>query len=77
MRKTGAFRGSGRATTTREKGEAHSIRQMIERAAVDFAAGRSRIFISGTIPPYGCAASVREAFEAMFQRFLDAFACLE
>ena len=52
--------------TTREKGEAHSIRQMIERAAIDFAAGRSRIFISGVILPYGCAASVQEVFEVMF-----------
>jgi poly(3-hydroxybutyrate) depolymerase len=52
--------------TTREKGEAHSIRQMMERAAIDFSAGRSRFFISGAILPYGCAASVQEVFEAMF-----------
>jgi poly(hydroxyalkanoate) depolymerase family esterase len=77
--------------TTREEGEARSIRQMIERAAIDFHVDRSRVFISGlsaggamasamlaTYPeafaggaiiaglPYGCAASVQEAFEAMF-----------
>ena len=50
---------------------------MIERPAIDFAAGRSRIFISGAMLPNGCAASVQEVFEAMFQRLLDAFACLE
>jgi poly(3-hydroxybutyrate) depolymerase len=66
LRKTGASRGSGRARTTRKKGEAHSIRQIIERAAIDFAPGRSRIFISGAILPFGCAASVQEVFEAMF-----------
>lgn len=83
MRRTGASRGSGRATTTCEKGlhakkgAAHSVRQMIERPAIDFAAGRSRIFISGAMLPNGCAASVQEVFEAMFQRILDAFACLE
>jgi hypothetical protein len=38
--------------------------QMSERAAIDFAAGRSRIFISGqsaggAILPYGCAAPVQ------------------
>ena len=38
---------------------------MIERAAIDFAAGRSRIFINGAILPNGCAASVQEVFEAM------------
>ena len=51
MRKTGASRGSG-------GGGAHSIRRMIERAAIDFAAGRSRIFISGasrlTVAPHPC-----------------------
>ena len=77
--------------TTREQGEALSIRRMIERAAIDFHVDRSRIFISGlsaggamasamlaTYPevfaggaiiaglPYGCAASVQEAFDAMF-----------
>jgi poly(3-hydroxybutyrate) depolymerase len=70
MRKTAASRGSG-------GGGAHSIRRMIERAAIDFAAGRSRIFISGAILPDRCAASVQEVFEAMFQRLLDAFARLQ
>jgi poly(hydroxyalkanoate) depolymerase family esterase len=76
---------------TRDRGEAHSIRQMIERATVDFAIDRSRIFITGlsaggamasvmlaTYPevfaggaiiaglPYGCASSVEQAFELMF-----------
>jgi hypothetical protein len=40
---------------------------MIERAAIDFAAGRSRI-----VAPH----LRQEVFEAMFQRFLDAFACV-
>ena len=77
MRKTGASRGSGRAVTTREKGEAHSIRQMIERAAIDFAAGRSRIFISGLSA--GAAIlhfRLRRICAGVVQRFLDAFARL-
>jgi hypothetical protein len=38
---------------------------MIERPAIDFAAGRSRTFISGAILPNRCAASVQEVFEAI------------
>jgi poly(hydroxyalkanoate) depolymerase family esterase len=78
--------------TGRECGEALSIRQMVERAVVDFGADRRRVFVTGlsaggamasvmlaTYPevfaggaiiaglPYGCASTVQEAFEAMFQ----------
>ena len=48
---------------------------MIERAAIDFAAGRSRIFISGCRPILHlrlrriCAGGIR----GHVQRFLDAF----
>jgi poly(hydroxyalkanoate) depolymerase family esterase len=77
--------------TTRDSGEALSIRQMIAKAADEFDVDRSRIFVTGlsaggamtsvmlaTYPevfaggaiiaglPYGSAASVQEAFEAMF-----------
>lgn len=77
--------------TTRDSGEALSIRQMIETAVSEFGIDRSRIFVTGlsaggamasvmlaTYPeifaggaiiaglPYGSAASVQEAFEAMF-----------
>ncbi len=77
--------------TARDSGEALSIRQMIERAIVEFGVDRSRVFVTGlsaggamasvmlaTYPevfaggaiiaglPYGSAASVQEAFEAMF-----------
>lgn len=80
---------------TRDCGEALSIRQMIERAIVDFGIDRRRVFVTGlsaggamtsvmlaTYPetfaggaiiaglPYGCAASVKEAFEAMFNERL-------
>jgi len=76
----------------RDRGEAASIRQMIERAIRDHGIDRDRIFVTGlsaggamtaamlaTYPevfaggaiiaglPYGCAASVTEAFECMFQ----------
>jgi poly(hydroxyalkanoate) depolymerase family esterase len=75
----------------RERGEAMSIRQMIEEAVVNFGVDRRRVFVTGlsaggamasvmlaTYPevfaggaiiaglPYGCATSVQEAFEAMF-----------
>ena len=78
--------------TVRERGEALSIRQMVEHAIVDFGVDRRRVFVTGlsaggamtsvmlaTYPdvfaggaiiaglPYGCASSVQEAFEAMFQ----------
>src|SRR6516165_2296983 len=78
--------------TARERGEALSIREMVERAIVDFGVDRTRVFVTGlsaggamasvmlaTYPeffaggaiiaglPYGCASSVEEAFEAMFQ----------
>lgn len=77
--------------TERDRGEALSIRQMIERAIVDFGLDRRRVFVTGlsaggamasvmlaTYPevfaagaiiaglPYGCATSVQDAFEAMF-----------
>ena len=77
--------------TTRDSGEALSIRQMIETAVSEFGIDRSRIFVTGlsaggamasvmlaTYPevfaggaiiaglPYGSAASLQEAFEAMF-----------
>ena len=77
--------------TTRESGEALSIRQMTEKAIAEFGLDRSQVFITGlsaggamasvmlaTYPemfaggaiiaglPYGSAASVQEAFEAMF-----------
>jgi poly(hydroxyalkanoate) depolymerase family esterase len=77
--------------TARERGEALSIRQMIERAIADFGVDRRRVYVTGlsaggamtsvmlaTYPevfaggaiiaglPYGCATSVQEAFEAMF-----------
>jgi hypothetical protein len=66
MRKTGASRDSGRATTTPEKSEAHSIRQMIERAAIDSLPVARAFSSAGAILPYGCAASVQELFEAIF-----------
>jgi feruloyl esterase len=78
--------------TARERGEALSIRQMVEHAIVDFGVDHRRVFVTGlsaggamtsvllaTYPevfaggaiiaglPYGCASSVEEAFEAMFQ----------
>jgi poly(hydroxyalkanoate) depolymerase family esterase len=81
--------------TTRDRGEALSVRQMIERAIVDFGVDRRRVFVTGlsaggamtsvmlaTYPevfaggaiiaglPYGCAASAKEAFEAMFNERL-------
>ena len=77
--------------TTRQRGEALSIRQMIERAIIDFGVDRRSVFVTGlsaggamtsvmlaTYPevfaggaiiaglPFGCAASVQQAFEAMF-----------
>ena len=77
--------------TTRDAGEALSIRQMIETAVSQFGVDRGKIFVTGlsaggamasvmlaTYPevfaggaiiaglPYGSAASVQEAFEAMF-----------
>jgi poly(hydroxyalkanoate) depolymerase family esterase len=76
----------------RDRGEALSIRQMVERAIIDYGIDRRRVFVTGlsaggamssvmlaTYPevfaggaiiaglPYGCAASVEEAFERMFQ----------
>ena len=78
--------------TERERGEALSIRQMIEHAIVEFGVDSKRVFVTGlsaggamasvmlaTYPevfaggaviaglPYGCATSVQEALEAMFQ----------
>ena len=78
--------------TGRERGEALSIRQMVERAVVDFGVNPTRVFVTGlsaagamasvmlaTYPeifaggaiiaglPFGCASSVEEAFEVMFQ----------
>lgn len=78
--------------TERDRGEALSIRQMIEHAIVEFGVDRKRVFVTGlsaggamtsvmlaTYPevfaggaiiaglPYGCATSVQEALEAMFQ----------
>jgi poly(3-hydroxybutyrate) depolymerase len=50
---------------------------MIERAAIDFAAGRSRIFISGLSA--GAAIlhlRLRRICAGVVQRFLDAFARL-
>lgn len=77
---------------TRGRGEALSIRQMIERMVIDHGVDRGRIYITGlsaggamasvmlaTYPevfaggaiiaglPYGCATTVQEAFDAMFQ----------
>ena len=77
--------------TVRDRGEAFSIRQMVEKAIVEFGIDRGRVFVTGlsaggamasvmlaTYPevfaggaiiaglPYGCASSVEEAFEAMF-----------
>lgn len=76
----------------RDRGEALSIRQMIERMVVDHGIDRRRIYITGLSAggamtsvmlaaypevfaggaivaglPYGCAANVQEAFDAMFQ----------
>jgi feruloyl esterase len=78
--------------TTRGRGEALSIRQMIAHMEAEHGIDRSRIYVTGlsaggamasvmlaTYPevfaggaivaglPYGCAASVQEAFDAMFQ----------
>lgn len=78
--------------TTRDRGEALSIRQMIDHMAAAHSVDRSRIYVTGlsaggamtsvmlaTYPelfaggaiiaglPYGSAANVQEAFEAMFQ----------
>lgn len=78
--------------TTRDSGEALSIREMVERAATDHNVDRSRIFVTGlsaggamaavmlaTYPevfagggivaglPYGAAANVQQALQAMFQ----------
>jgi feruloyl esterase len=75
----------------RDRGEALSIKQMVDRMAADHAIDRRRIFVTGlsgggamtsvmlaTYPdvfaggavvaglPYGCAASLQEAFEAMY-----------
>ncbi|HEY2532235.1 MAG TPA: PHB depolymerase family esterase [Xanthobacteraceae bacterium] len=75
----------------RGRGEALSIREMVEHAIATFAADRGRVFVTGlsaggamasvmlaTYPevfaggaiiaglPYGCAANVQQAFEAMF-----------
>ncbi len=80
------------ADAARDRGEAHSIRQMIERMVVDHGIDRRRIYITGLSAggamtsvmlaaypevfaggaivaglPYGCAANVQEAFDAMFQ----------
>jgi poly(hydroxyalkanoate) depolymerase family esterase len=76
----------------RDQGEALSIRQMVERAIIDYGIDRRRVFVTGlsaggamssvmlaTYPdvfaggaiiaglPYGCATSVEEAYECMFQ----------
>jgi poly(hydroxyalkanoate) depolymerase family esterase len=76
----------------RDQGEALSIRQMVDRAIIDYGIDRRRVFVTGlsaggamssvmlaTYPdvfaggaiiaglPYGCAASVEEAYECMFQ----------
>jgi poly(hydroxyalkanoate) depolymerase family esterase len=76
----------------RDGGEALSIRQMVERAVIDYGIDRRRVFVTGlsaggamscvmlaTYPdvfaggaiiaglPYGCAASLEEAYECMFQ----------
>lgn len=78
--------------TTRDRGEALSIRQMIAHMAATHRIDRRRIYVTGlsaggamasvmlaTYPelfaggaiiaglPYGCAATVQEAFDAMFQ----------
>jgi poly(hydroxyalkanoate) depolymerase family esterase len=77
--------------TTRDQGEALSIRQMVEHAIAAFGGDRRRVFVTGlsaggamasamlaTYPevfaggaiiaglPYGCARTVQQAFEAMF-----------
>jgi feruloyl esterase len=76
----------------RDRGEALSIRQMVERAISEYGIDRRRVFVTGlsaggamtsvmlaTYPdvfaggaiiaglPYGCAASVEEAYDCMFQ----------
>jgi poly(hydroxyalkanoate) depolymerase family esterase len=76
----------------RDRGEALSIHQMVERAISDYGIDRRRVFVTGlsaggamscvllaTYPdvfaggaiiaglPYGCAASLEEAYECMFQ----------
>jgi poly(hydroxyalkanoate) depolymerase family esterase len=76
----------------RDRGEALSIRQMVERAIIDYGIERRRVFVTGLSAggamssvmlaaypdmfaggaiiaglPYGCAASVEEAYECMFQ----------
>lgn len=78
--------------TERDRGEAASIRQMVERAVRDHGIDRGKVFVTGlsaggamtstmlaTYPevfaggaivaglPYGCATTVAEAFECMFQ----------
>jgi poly(hydroxyalkanoate) depolymerase family esterase len=88
----GCFTWFNTEDTARERGEALSIRQMIERMVIDHGIDRRRIYITGlsaggamtsvmlaTYPdvfaggaivaglPYGCATSVQEAFDAMFQ----------
>jgi poly(hydroxyalkanoate) depolymerase family esterase len=77
--------------TTRDQGEALSIRQMVEHAIAALGVNRRRVFVTGlsaggamasvmlaTYPevfaggaiiaglPYGCARTVQQAFEAMF-----------
>jgi poly(hydroxyalkanoate) depolymerase family esterase len=77
--------------TTRDQGEALSIRQMVEHAVAALGVDRRRVFVTGlsaggamasvmlaTYPeifaggaiiaglPYGCARTVQQAFEAMF-----------
>lgn len=78
--------------TARGRGEALSIREMVERMVIDHGIDRDRVFVTGlsaggamtsamlaTYPdvfsagaiiaglPYGCATTVQEAFECMFQ----------
>jgi poly(hydroxyalkanoate) depolymerase family esterase len=78
--------------TARGRGEALSIRQMVERAIIDYGIDRRRVFVTGLSAggamssvmlaaypevfaggaiiaglPYGCAASVQEAYDCMLQ----------
>jgi poly(hydroxyalkanoate) depolymerase family esterase len=85
----------------RDRGEALSIRQMVERAIIDYGIDRRRIFVTGlsaggamtsvmlaTYPdvfaggaiiaglPYGCAATVEEAYDCMLQGCTSSAAAL-
>ena len=76
----------------RDRGEALSIRQMVDRAIIDYGIDRRQVFVTGLSAggamssvmlaaypdvfaggaiiaglPYGCAASVEEAYECMLQ----------